>query len=80
MGKHTDRPHAGSASPVRYGESLVQVDMRDIRTNLGRPADTHQRIKIGPVHVHLPAVVMRDLADISYLLLEDAVRGRVGNH
>ena len=80
MGKHTDRSHAGSTSPVRYGESLVQVDMRNIRTNLGRPADAHQRIEIGPVHIHLPAMVMHGLADIPDLLLKDAMRGRVGNH
>ena len=54
--------------------------MRNIRTNFGRPADAHQRIEIGPVHIHLPAMVMHGLADIPDLLLKDAMRGRVGNH
>ena len=65
---------------MRNGKRLVQVDVRDICANLGRPTDPHQRVEVGTIHVNLSAMVVNDLADISDTLLEHTMGGWVGNH
>jgi len=45
--------------------------MTDIDADIGRPAQTHQGIHIGPVHVHLAPLLVDDGADLPDLLLEN---------
>ena len=58
----------------------MQIDVSDICSDLGRPADAHQRVEIRAVHVDLPTMVMNNLANIPYPLLKDTVRGGIGDH
>src|SRR5699024_3965616 len=61
-------------------ESLVQVQVGDVATELPRLAQADQRIEIRPVDVHLAARSMDLVADLADVLLEHAVGGRVGDH
>ncbi len=80
VGAHADRPHAGAAAAVRNAESLMQIQVRHIRTELGRTGQADQRVHIGAVHIHLPAILVDDVANGAHFGLEHAVRTRVGDH
>ena len=54
--------------------------MADIGANRRRARQTHLRVHVGAVHVHLTAVLMDDVADGADLVLEYAMGGRVRNH
>ena len=75
-----DRSHAGTAAAVRDAERLVQVQVADVGADVRRAAEADLRVHVGAVHVHLAAVLVDDLADALDVLLEDAVRRRVGDH
>ena len=78
--RHADRSHARAAAAVRDAERLVQVQVADVGADVARPAEPDLRVHVGAVHVHLPAVLVNDLADLPDRLLEHAVRRRVGHH
>jgi hypothetical protein len=77
---HADRADAGSAAAVGDAEGLVQVQVRDVGAELAGRGDADQRVQIGAVQVDLAAVPMNDFADFADVLLEHAVRRRVGDH
>src|SRR3546814_13853583 len=72
--------HAGAAATGLDAEGRGQVEVRDVRTPLAGPGDADQGVHVGAVGVYLPAVLVHDLADLDHVLLEHAVRGRVGDH
>ena len=80
VGLHPDWAHSGPASTVGDGERLVEVEVGDVRPELREAGDAHQGVQVGPVHVHLAAVAVNDVADLDDALFEDAVGGRVGHH
>ena len=59
---------------------VVQVDVRDVRPEVGRPHEPEQRVQVRSVHVHLPALLVDDAADLADGRLEDPVRRGVGHH
>ena len=75
-----DRPHAGSSAAMGNRERLVQVDMADVGADRGGAGHPDLGVQVRPVHVHLAAGVVDDLADLPDGVLEDPVRGRVGDH
>ena len=77
---HGDRPDAGATAAVRDAERLVQIEVRDVGTERARPRDTDERVEVGAVDVDLPARLVHDLAQLDDVLLEHAVRRRVGDH
>ena len=80
MRQHPNRAHARAAAAMRNGKRFVQIDVGDIRSDLGRPADADQRVEIRAVHVDLPTMVMNNLANIPHPFLKDTVRGGIGDH
>jgi hypothetical protein len=44
-----------------------------------RTSRTHLSVHVGTVHVHLPAVLMNDVADLIDALLIDTMGGRIGH-
>ena len=54
--------------------------MADVRADVGGTAEADLRVHVRAVHVDQAAVLMHDRADVPDALLEDAVRGRVGDH
>ena len=74
MGRHADRAHPGAAAPVGNGERLVQVEVAHVGTNRGGARQAHLRVHVGAVHVHLPAVRVNDVADLTDPVFEHAVR------
>ena len=80
MRRHADRSHAGSAAAVGDAESLVQVQVADVRADVARAAETDLGVHVGAVHVDLAAVLVDDPADLPDRALEDAVGRRVGDH
>ena len=54
--------------------------MAHVGAEVGRPAQAHLRVHVGPVHVDLPAVRVHDLADLADRRLEDAVGRWIGDH
>ena len=58
----------------------MQVQVAHIAAELARRRDAHQRVHVGAVHVHPPAVLVHERAQLLDLRLEHAVRARVGDH
>ena len=75
-----DRADPGTAAAVRDGEGLVQVQVRNVAAELAWRTDTDHRVHVGPVDVDLAAVLVHQFADLGDVVLEHAVRRRVGNH
>ena len=77
------------AAVVRGGYEDVQTVLlrledteagRDVGADLAGLTDTQQRIEVGAVHVHLPAVIVNDPADIDDGFLENPMGGWIGDH
>ena len=64
MLRHADRAHARAAAAVRNAERLVQVEVADVGADVARAAQADLRVHVRAVHVHLPAVLVHDLADV----------------
>ena len=62
---------ARSRSPWTF----VQADVRDVGPDTRRPVQPDHRVEVRPVHVHLPAVLVDDAADVHHVCLERAVGG-----
>jgi hypothetical protein len=77
---HTNRPHPGTTTAMRDRKRLVQIEVTDIGTNRRRTGQPDLRVHVGAVHVHLPAMLVDDGADVTDVVFEHAVRGRVGDH
>ena len=58
---HADRADARAAATVRDAERLVQVEVRDVATELAGPRVAEQRVEVGAVDVDLAAGVVHDL-------------------
>ena len=71
MGGHSYRSHAGPPTAMRDAKSLVQIEMTDVGADVARPAQSHLRIHIGPVHIHLRPVLMRDFTDAPDAFFKD---------
>jgi hypothetical protein len=80
MSLHRHRPDAGSPAAVRDAEGLVQVQMRNVGAEPAGRRAAEQRVEVRAVEVHLPAVLVDDLADLADVRLEHAVGRRVGDH
>ena len=80
MLRHRDRSHAGTPTAMRDAKSLVQIEMTDVGADVARPAQSHLRIHIRPVHVHLRPVLMRDFTAAPDAFFEDSVRRWIGDH
>src|SRR5690606_20307694 len=58
----------------------VQVEVGDVATEAPRRAQADHGVEVGAVDVHLPAVLVDDVADLADAFLEHAVGGGVGDH
>ena len=77
---NADRAHARSAAAVRDTEGLVQVEVAHVGADVARAREADLRVHVRAVHVDLSAVLVHDRASLLDVLLEDAVRRRVGDH
>lgn len=75
-----DRPHARTTAAMRNAEGLVQVEVRNIRTDIAGTGETDHGVHVGAVEIDLTAMLVGDLADLANRLLEHAVGGRIGDH
>ncbi len=80
MGAHPYRTHSRSPATVRDAERLVQIQVRHVGPELAWLRETHKRIEVRPVDVHLTAGVMDHSADIADFGFEDAVCRGVRDH
>ena len=65
VGAHRDRTDARAAAAVGDAERLVKVEVADVGAELAGLGETDQRVEVGAVDVHLPAVVVDDLAQLA---------------
>ena len=75
-----NRSDARTAATVRDAERLVQVEVAHVGAEGAGSGQTDERVQVGAVDVDLAAGVVHRSADLGDRLLEDAVRGRVGDH
>jgi hypothetical protein len=80
MRSHRDRSHARPAATVRNRKSFVKVDVADVSADRRRAGQSNLGIHVGAVHVDLATMFVDDSADLPDLLLEHAVRRRIGHH
>ena len=50
-----DGPYSRAPTAMWDGERLVQVEVRNIRTEGARLRQAHQRVQVGTVDIHLAA-------------------------
>ena len=58
----------------------MQIQMRDIATELTRCAQADHGVEVGAVNIDLSTVLVHDVADVGDAFLKHAVCGRIGNH
>ena len=75
-----NRPHPGSAPAMGNAKGLVQVEMTDIGSDVGRPAQPDHGVHVGAVHIDLAAVLVYDPADFLNRFFKDSMRRRVRHH
>ena len=76
----TDRAGTGTASAVRCGEGLMQIEVKHIKSHITGTYYTHQRIHIGSVIVKESSTCMYKLCYLLYILFEQTQGVRIGHH
>ena len=77
---HADRTGTGTASAVRGGEGLVEVEMHDVEAHVAGTDHAQQRVHVGAVVVEQAAAFVNERRDLLDILLEQAERVGVGHH
>ena len=77
---HADRSHPRATAAMRDAKRLVQVQMADIRAEVGRATKADLRIHIRAVQIDLSPEPMDDFTNLLDAFLEHAVCGRIGDH
>ena len=77
---NSDRADTRPAATVRDAERLVQVEVADVGAELAGLGQADHRVEVGAVDVHLSAVAVDDLAQLTDVGLEHPVRRRVRDH
>ena len=79
VGAHATGPTPGPPAPMGDAERLVEVEVRDVGTEMAGPGEAHHGVEVGAVQVDLPPAV-HDVAETGDARLENAVGGRIGDH
>src|SRR5690606_25147372 len=74
------RADARAATAVRNAERLVQVQVRDVGTELARLGEADHGVHVGAIEIDLTTGSMHTLADVGDRQLENTVRRRIGDH
>mmetsp|Transcript_453 Transcript_453/g.1130 ORF Transcript_453/g.1130 Transcript_453/m.1130 type:complete len:295 (-) Transcript_453:1793-2677(-) len=77
---HANRAKAWPTTTVWDAESLVQVEVTDIRANHARGGEAELGVHVRAIHVDLAAVVMNDLADLLDVVFKERACRRIGDH
>src|SRR2546429_2757681 len=77
---HADRTHPWTTTAVRDAKGFVQVQMTNVRADVGRPAKANLGVQVRPVHIHLSTELVYDVANLLDAFLEHAVRGGIRHH
>ena len=80
MGANPYRPDPGSPTTVRDRKRLVQVEVRNVRTERTRLRQAHQRVQVGAVDVHLPTGLVHSRTDLPHRFFEYAVGRWIRDH
>ena len=65
MSRHTDRAHPWTTTAVGNAKRFVQMQVANIGTEGSGSRETHLRIEIGAIEIHLTAMVMDHLTDMT---------------
>ena len=76
----TDGTAAGTATTMRRGESLVEVDVHDIEAHVARTAFAEKGVEVSAVVVHQATSLVHHFGDFQYARLEDTEGVGVGHH
>ena len=77
---HTNRAHTRTATSVRAGKGLVQVQVTQIGPDGTRIRQAHLSVHVRAIHVHLCAARMDNPAYLLDFLFKDTVGRRIRNH
>ena len=77
---HGNRPHPRAAPAVGNAKGLVQVQVAHVNADFPRPAQSHQGIHIGTVHIDLTARLVDDRANFANGLFKHPVGRGVRHH
>ena len=61
---HRHRPRARAAATMRCAEGLVQIQMHHVHAEIRWARHAHERVHVGPVHIHETAPRMHQLGDL----------------
>lgn len=71
---YADRAYARSATTMRRGKCLMQVQVAHVRTDKSGIGQTYLGIHVGTVHIYLCAVCMYNLTDFYDFRFKDTMR------
>ncbi|KAH3666116.1 hypothetical protein OGAPHI_004305 [Ogataea philodendri] len=80
MLSNTDWSHTRTSSSVRNSESLVQVQVTNVCSQIARRSQTHLCVHVGSVKVHLSAIGVHELDGFSDCWLKHTVGRRIRDH
>ena len=77
---YTNGTYTGTATTVRAGKSLMQIQMAYISTDGTRIGQTYLCIHICTIHVNLCSAFMNNFTNFCNFRFKDTMSGRIGNH
>ena len=77
---HSHRTTARTATTMRSGERLVQVDVHDVKSQVARTALAQHWVEVGTVVVHQAASLVHELGNLGDVVLKDTQSVGVGHH
>src|SRR5688572_13972041 len=80
MCRNTNRAHPGTTTAVRNGKRLVKIQMTYVGADRRGAGETHLRIHVRAVHVHLTPELMDYRADLLNSILEHSMCRWIRHH
>ncbi len=68
---HSDRPGPRTATTVRGGHRLVQVEVEDVSSHVSRASVSEEGVQVRSIEIAEPSSSMDHRRDLYYILLED---------
>ena len=77
---YANRTTAWTATTVRSGEGLVQIDVHHVEAHIAGTANAEHRVEIGSIVVHKTTTIVNETSNHRDVSFEDTEGVRVGHH
>ena len=77
---YSDRTTTRTATAVRCGECLMEIDVHHVEAHIARTAYSEHRVEVSTIIIHQTAAVMHELSDFRDICFEETQCVRVCHH